>query len=104
MESQELGVEHLGGPFFPDDGLDPAGKVDSFLSEGVLIGGLSGQELEKENAEAVDVGFEGDFAGLEDLRGTVSGDPVGRRGGAEERIEAEVGDAGVVVGAEQDVG
>lgn len=86
MEPHQLRVENLRRPFLPDDGLDPPGKVDSLLAEGLLVRGFPGQELKEENAVAVNVGFECDFSGFDDLRRPVAGDAIRRRGGAEEWV------------------
>lgn len=104
VESHQFGVENLRRPFLPDDGLDPAWEVDSVFAEGLLVWGFAGQELEEEDAVAVDVGFEGDFSSFENLRCSVAGNAIGRSGGAEEWVEAEIGNAGVVVWSEKDVG
>lgn len=82
------------------------------LLDKVLEGGLAGEELEEEDAEAVDVGVgsEEAGAGMAGFGGAVEEGGGSREvvvvvvGGKEGGDEAVVGEAGLEVGTKEDVG
>ncbi|KAL5991863.1 hypothetical protein ACLOJK_012774, partial [Asimina triloba] len=63
--ARDLGVEHLGDSLF-GDGQDSLDDVDAALAMVEVSGGkLAVEDVKDDDAETVDVGFEGEMAVLE---------------------------------------
>ncbi|GJN07194.1 hypothetical protein PR202_ga25001 [Eleusine coracana subsp. coracana] len=103
--AHELEVKHLAGPLLLNDGCHPLREVHAV---GVVGGGLAGEELEDDDAEAVHVRLGVGLLQLGQLRRAVPQRAGGRQhvgvgGGRHEAGQPEVGDLGVVVIVEEDV-
>lgn len=101
----ELQVKDLVGPLLLHDGGDPLRQVNAVHR---LAGGLTGEELQHDHPQAVDVRLHAGLLELGQLRGAVTqraggGDHVGVGGGRHQPGEPVVGDLGVDLLVQQDV-